>query len=65
MKTLRFYFLALGFYALLPPNQDLVAQETGATLRLDEAIQLAHVQSIAAKQALTLRQNKYWAWRAF
>lgn len=62
MKTLRFYLWVFGCCGLLS-DQMLMAQEPEATLRLDEAIHLAHVQSIAAKQALTLRQNKYWAWR--
>jgi outer membrane protein len=45
----------------------LTAQSAPDTLRfnLTEVVEMAKNQSIAAKQAVTLKENKYWQWRTY
>lgn len=45
----------------------LLAQPAADTLRLDlqQVVEMAKGQSIAARQAVTLRENKYWQWRTY
>lgn len=45
----------------------LVAQPAADTLRLDlqQVVEMAKGQSIAARQAVTLRENRYWQWRTY
>src|SRR3954469_25028673 len=43
------------------------SQSTDDTLRLtlQQVVEMAKGKSIAAKQAVTLKENKYWQWRTF
>ncbi len=53
--------------ALLISSARLTAQSATDTLRfnLTEVVEMAKSQSIAAKQAVTLKENKYWQWRTY
>lgn len=53
--------------ALLLSGARLTAQSVPDTLRfnLTEVVEMAKNQSIAAKQAVTLKENKYWQWRTY
>lgn len=53
--------------ALLLSGARLTAQSATDTLRfnLTEVVEMAKNQSIAAKQAVTLKENKYWQWRTY
>ncbi len=44
-----------------------MAQSTTDTLRLNlpQVVEMAKNQSIAAKQAATLKENRYWLWRTY
>ncbi|GEO10377.1 TolC family protein [Segetibacter aerophilus] len=46
---------------------ETIGQGTSDTLRLTlhEVVEMAKGKSIAAKQAVTLKENKYWQWRTF
>lgn len=53
--------------ALLLSSARLTAQSATDTLRfnLTDVVEMAKNQSIAAKQAVTLKENKYWQWRTY
>jgi len=52
---------------LLLSSARLTGQSAADTLRfnLTDVVEMAKNQSIAAKQAVTLKENKYWQWRTY
>lgn len=58
----RNIFIAIGL-GMLPAG--LIAQSDTLRLNLQDVVELAKSKSIAAKQAATLKENKYWQWRTF
>src|SRR3954452_9892027 len=59
--------LLLLLPAVLLLNFKASCQQASDTLRLtlQEVVEMAKGRSIAAKQAVTLKENKYWQWRTF
>jgi len=51
--------LLIGRSALCSPGSDTVR------LSLQQVVEMAKMNSIAAKQATTVRETKYWQWRTF
>ncbi|MDB5210638.1 MAG: TolC family protein, partial [Sediminibacterium sp.] len=45
--------------------QDTHAQQDTARLNLQQVVAMAKAQSIAAKQASTLKENKYWQYKTY
>lgn len=58
----RNIFIAIGL-GMLPAW--LIAQSDTLRLNLQDVVEMAKSKSIAAKQAATLKENKYWQWRTF
>ncbi|WP_199140569.1 TolC family protein [Pedobacter sp. ASV12] len=60
MKTLLLaLFLAFGFSAAAFTGPDTLR------LSLPQVVEMAKSNSIAAKQAITVKETKYWEWRTF
>ena len=57
MRTLYFFFILLG--SLRVSAADTVR------LSLRQVVEMAKQNSIAAKQAIATKENKYWQWRTF
>lgn len=60
----RIYYTGMVCFLFCCPS---MAQPAGDTLRLSlsQVVEMAKNQSIAAKQAVTLKENKYWQWRTY
>jgi len=61
----RIYFLAIGILTLA--SAELSAQPVADSLRLNlqQVVEMAKDRSIASRQAVTLKENKYWQWRTY
>ncbi|RFZ84260.1 TolC family protein [Mucilaginibacter terrenus] len=60
-------YLYLIIIIIMCVSKVVVAAAGGDTLRLSlqQVVEMAKKNSIAAKQAVTQRENKYWQWRTF
>jgi outer membrane protein len=62
MRTIYFFvltFYSLGLWAAEPAIADTLK------LSLPEVVEMAKANSIAAKQAITVKETKFWEWRTF
>ena len=61
----RIYSIAIGIISLA--GSELSAQPVADSMRLtlQQVVNMAKEKSIASKQAITLRENKYWQWRTY
>lgn len=59
-----YLFIGLIFYCVTMQN-DAWAQSDTLKLTLPRVVEMAKSNSIASKQAVTVRETKYWEWRSF
>lgn len=57
-------YLLITVWSLMMTLKPVIAQDT-LRLSLKEVVETAKANSIAAKQAVTVRETKYWEWRTF
>jgi len=57
-------YLLITVWSLMLSETPAIAQDT-LRLSLREVVETAKANSIAAKQAVTVRETKYWEWRTF
>jgi len=57
-------YLLITVWSLMMSGTPAIAQDT-LRLSLGEVVDSAKANSIAAKQAITVRETKYWEWRTF
>ena len=57
-------YLLITVWSLMLSETPAIAQDT-LKLSLREVVETAKANSIAAKQAVTVRETKYWEWRTF
>ena len=58
-------FLIIGLYVCCSFGALAIAKTDTLKLNLPQVVEMAKANSIAAKQAITVKETKYWKWRTF